>query len=98
MKAFHRGCGIRDSSQIVYSLQVGEHDDEEHLTRVFRLDPDSGRLCLGGKVDFERRTRYQLTILARGKLGNRFNGTKIDPYFFRLKNIIRSCRRSHRRC
>lgn len=37
------------------------------MNRVFRLDSQNGRLCLGQKVDFERRSRYQLTILAKRK-------------------------------
>lgn len=61
------GCGGGESGRVKYSLKVGEHDDQEHLERVFRLDPQTGRLCLGGKLDFERRSRYQLTVFADGQ-------------------------------
>lgn len=65
VRAHDRSCGGGQDSAISYSLRARPQDD----SLFFALEPDSGKLCLANALDFERRQRFQLTVLAHGQGG-----------------------------
>ncbi|KAI6240145.1 CaDHerin family [Aphelenchoides fujianensis] len=62
VKAKDRSCTSNDN-RVRYSLRTISNEENE----TFRLDSESGKLCLRQELNFEAQSRYQLTVLAHSQ-------------------------------
>ena len=60
-------CGINS----VVSYKIGE---AANMGRRFKMNPNSGEICLASQLDYESERSFDLTVVATDKVGNSIYG------------------------